>query len=162
MVLPLSPPKSTTTFVVTLKDRSTFPLYNSLHWLPPSLYYNAKIFVEQKWTMFEGRLCWIAEYHFQKIDFIINWSYHANFKCIAYSDRFWRNIFLQFSGNPAKFIATDIMVDNGHSTSAIQYEFPWGIDDVEKVSNMGDAPLQPWADSVLAEHQVRRLGTKPR
>lgn len=63
--------------------------------------------------------------------------------------QWWR----RFSGNPAKFIATDIMVDNGHSTSAIQYEFPWGIDDVEKVSNMGDAPLQPWADSVLAEHQ---------
>ncbi|XP_021346596.1 DNA polymerase subunit gamma-2, mitochondrial-like [Mizuhopecten yessoensis] len=59
----------------------------------------------------------------------------------------------QFSGNPAKFSATDIEKTETGYHSNIQYSFPWGVDDVETVTSLGDAPLQPYRETLLSEHQ---------
>ncbi|XP_069123380.1 DNA polymerase subunit gamma-2-like isoform X2 [Argopecten irradians] len=59
----------------------------------------------------------------------------------------------QFSGNPANFSATDIVkTEAGHHVK-IQYSFPWGLDEVETVTSLGNKPLQPFRKTLLSEHQ---------
>ncbi|XP_033730652.1 DNA polymerase subunit gamma-2, mitochondrial-like [Pecten maximus] len=59
----------------------------------------------------------------------------------------------QFSGNPAKFSATDIEKTEAGYHANIQYSFPWGVDDVETVTSLGDKPLQGLKGTMLSEHQ---------
>ncbi|XP_060081417.1 DNA polymerase subunit gamma-2, mitochondrial-like [Ylistrum balloti] len=59
----------------------------------------------------------------------------------------------QFSGNPAKFSVTDLQKTESGYYANIQYTFPWGKDDVETVTSLGDTPLQPFRETLLSEHQ---------
>lgn len=58
---------------------------------------------------------------------------------IRYRLQWWR----QFSGNPSKFTATEINIrEDGTSLAFIQFEFPWGFDTLEAITNKGDKPLK--------------------
>ncbi|XP_006814771.1 DNA polymerase subunit gamma-2, mitochondrial-like [Saccoglossus kowalevskii] len=49
----------------------------------------------------------------------------------------WR----KFAGYPSKFHLTDIKMTETQQTVDIQYEFPWGVDSVEIITNRGDVDL---------------------
>ena len=54
------------------------------------------------------------------------------------------NIFsLQFCRSPSSFTTVDNgSQPNGYQSSRIEYQFPWGPETVETVTNEGDTPLQ--------------------
>ncbi|XP_077980683.1 DNA polymerase subunit gamma-2, mitochondrial-like [Glandiceps talaboti] len=49
----------------------------------------------------------------------------------------WR----KFAGNSSKFHLTDIKQSESQQTVEVQYEFPWGVDSIERITNRGDADL---------------------
>ncbi|XP_070581038.1 DNA polymerase subunit gamma-2, mitochondrial-like [Ptychodera flava] len=49
----------------------------------------------------------------------------------------WR----KFAAHPSKFKLTDIKTSETQQTVEVQYEFPWGVDTIERITNRGDVDI---------------------
>ena len=63
-------------------------------------------------------------------------------------------LFIQFAGLPSDFTATDVTTTEHVQSADIQYNFPWGVETIERISNHGSTPVEQLQATLKTDLQV--------